>query len=413
MTATSRPPPSSRKRGGAGRPRSGSTSPAQAEHLLHELHVHQIELEMQNEELRRTQLALEESRDRYVDLYEFAPVGYATLTAGGLIEEANLTAATLLAAERTAIRSSRFSAWVVPDDGDTWHRFRGAMMREPGGTRRTVELTLRRADGTTFPAQLDCVRLAADSQCSRIRVAISDISARVQAEAERSARVRQEHRRHLATRDMLAEERERQAIATDLHDGPGQTLHVARIKLDALAKGLPDPSSMTARVQELNDLLADASRQVRSLTSKLSPPGLLDLGLVPALSWLAEEIGRVYGLAVAVEDDGVPKRLTAAQTSILFRAARELLINVAKHAGVASARVRIDADHDRVRLAVTDRGTGMGDRFTADHGGPGFGLPSIHERVSFLGGSMEIKTDRAQGTEVVLDIPLVDGEVPR
>ena len=84
------------------------------EELIHELEVHQIELEMQAEELRRAHIALEESRDKYLDLYEFAPIGYFTLTDKALIAEVNLTGATLLGAERKKLVNARFRKFVSP-----------------------------------------------------------------------------------------------------------------------------------------------------------------------------------------------------------------------------------------------------------------------------------------------------------
>src|SRR3989442_3887442 len=103
----------------AGAPPTGAPARS-AEELLHELQVHQIELEMQNEELRRTQLALEESRDRYVDLYEFAPVGYLTLTGGAVISEGNLTRARLLRADPPKILPKPLAPFVTPEDNDPY-----------------------------------------------------------------------------------------------------------------------------------------------------------------------------------------------------------------------------------------------------------------------------------------------------
>ena len=87
-----------------------------AQRLLHELQVHQVELEMQNETLRQKQDELVAMRDRYVDLYDFAPVGYMTLTADGMIEEVNVTAVKLVGAERKDLLQRRFTSLVIAED---------------------------------------------------------------------------------------------------------------------------------------------------------------------------------------------------------------------------------------------------------------------------------------------------------
>lgn len=152
------------------------------EELMHELRVQQIELEMQNDELRRAQGIIEESRDRYVDLYDFAPVGYLTLTREGMIAKANLTGAVLLGVERKKLLNRRFSNFVTPQDRDRFHRnFTYAMQQ---GEQQGCELALMQGDGALFHARLDSLHMKADSSESFIRIAFSDITERKLAEEE-------------------------------------------------------------------------------------------------------------------------------------------------------------------------------------------------------------------------------------
>jgi diguanylate cyclase (GGDEF)-like protein/PAS domain S-box-containing protein len=151
--------------------------PRPADELLHELQVHRIELEMQNEALAEAQIALEESRDRYLDLYELAPVGYITLTCNDQISAINLTGATLLGEERRKLLQRRFARFIVPEDRDFWHRHFMQALRQDGST--TCELTLQRGDGTFFDASIDCLRSSRDDASTHtLRVALSDITAR-------------------------------------------------------------------------------------------------------------------------------------------------------------------------------------------------------------------------------------------
>ena len=149
------------------------TAVVPTEVLLHELRVHQIELEMQNEALREAQSALQESRDRYVDLYEFAPVGYLTLTGDGLIAQINLTAATLLQQERNKLLKRRFAAWVTAQDQDRWHQL--FVSAKSGNRKGSAELVLLRGDGTVFDARIDAMAVTSDG-LAVLHIAITDIT---------------------------------------------------------------------------------------------------------------------------------------------------------------------------------------------------------------------------------------------
>ena len=154
------------------------------EQLIHELLVHQIELETQAEELSRAHLALEESRDKFLDLYEFAPLGYVTLNDKALVTEANLAFSTLLGIERTKLIRARFGKFVAQKDSDQWYLyFRNALKRDG---KQICTLTLTREDGSVFLARLEGLRLTGSDGVTKVRIGISDITDIWQIEALKS-----------------------------------------------------------------------------------------------------------------------------------------------------------------------------------------------------------------------------------
>ena len=150
-------------------------SPAQMKALLHELRVHQIELEMQNETLRQTQLALEEARDHYVALFEFAPVGYLSLTPAGVINEINRTGMTLLGAERKQVVEHRFAHFVVHEDRERWYLYLLDLIKHPD--KKDCDLRILRAGGSSFYARLNGVGLKLTDDQLEVRITLTDISA--------------------------------------------------------------------------------------------------------------------------------------------------------------------------------------------------------------------------------------------
>lgn len=150
--------------------------------LVHELQIHQIELEMQNEELRRVQEELDESRARYFDLFDLAPVGYCTISEKGLILEANLTAAFMLGVERSALVKQPVSRFIVRENQDTYYLLRKRLFET--GKPQTCELQMLKKDGAPFWVYLDATTVQDADGEPVCRTTLSDISLRKQEEAE-------------------------------------------------------------------------------------------------------------------------------------------------------------------------------------------------------------------------------------
>ncbi len=148
--------------------------------LLHDLQTHQIELEMQNEELRITQLALQDSHDRYLDLYEFSPIGYLTLTREGLIAEINLTGTRILGVERNKLINQRFAGLVTSKDRDYWHiQFMRLNEYEQVDN---LELSFQRSDNSLCNVRLNCLLVTPNDKDLLVRINFTDITENKQLE---------------------------------------------------------------------------------------------------------------------------------------------------------------------------------------------------------------------------------------
>ena len=210
----------------------------------------------------------------------------------------------------------------------------------------------------------------------------------------------------------LTEERERRRIATELHDQVTQNLILFKINLGELRKE-DLPGELVKPLDEIYQLLDQIINGMRSLTFDLGCPTLYELGLEAAVrEWLNEEVQQKHGIKTKFDDDAQPKPLDDDVCVLLYRAVRELLINVVKHAHAHCVKVSICRDNDNIRINVVDDGVGFkpppdgfGSNKTA-----GFGLFSIRERLSYFGGNIDIESKHGEGTQVTLVVPIKYGK---
>lgn len=205
----------------------------------------------------------------------------------------------------------------------------------------------------------------------------------------------------------MAEERERNRIASELHDQVGQRLILAKIKLDALASNVPT-GECESEAEGIGGLIEQTLQDIRSLTFQLRPPLLASAGLEAALRWLGEELYADFGLQVEFSDDGKEKPLRYEIRSTVFQAVRELMLNVAKHAGTLQCRVAILRSGGFLVVQVDDDGIGLKQGAVAKGATRegGFGLLNARQKIEHLGGAFSIVGKAAGGTLATVTVPL-------
>jgi CheY-like chemotaxis protein len=215
---------------------------------------------------------------------------------------------------------------------------------------------------------------------------------------------RSEQLRQLTGQLTVAEQRERQRLAQVLHDGLQQILVAAKYRLAFIERD----SDLHSAKNEVSELIYDAIETSRSLTAELSPPVLLQGSLVPALEWLARWMRDKHGLDVSLTAHKKIKLLTNEAVLLLFQSVRELLFNVVKHSGVKKACVEVDRVDGGILIAVEDKGVGfdMNQLHTKGDLLSGTGLLSMQERISYMGGHMEIDSAPGQGSRHKLIAPI-------
>jgi len=353
-------------------------------------------------ERKRAEVALREAEERYRSLFEHSTSAMVMVGADGNILLANrkyqeLTGYTAeeltggmtildIAAPEEAAEVERFHHARRKGEKAPM-RYESAVITK-AGERKDVVVTVGLIPGTEEDITI-----------------LEDIT--VPRRAEKEIQRYQQQLRSLASELSLAEERERRRLAEVLHDEVGHALTLLKMKLGemrdaASAAGLAEPLS------EISGIVDQAINTTRSLTFEISPPILYAIGLEPALEWLTERFERRHGITCEFKDDGQQKPLDDDVCVLLFRAVRELLMNIGKHARATKARVSIIRDADDIEITVEDNGVGFDTSTLSTYGATeeGFGLFDIRERLEYAGGYSEVKSEPGRGTTVTLVAPV-------
>ena len=400
------------------RPDPASASPQpDAEHLLQELRTYQIELEMQNATLRDSQIDLAESRDRYLDLYDFSPIGYLTLTHTALIAEINLTGAALLGSERKKLRQRRFAPFVVPEDRERWdRRFVGAMR---GEKRQRFGVKLCGMDGRQFHAQLDCLRIGTGDDPPMLRIALTDVSDSVAqgAELERT-KTAAELAQKAAEQANEAKSRFLAAASHDLRQPlSALTLYVNLFQ----GKCTPADRELAANMQDcirsLSGLLGDLL-DLSKLEAGVVTPNISDFQVADILTNL-ESIH-----APVAQEKGLNLRCVATRRNgrtdpVLFkRLLGNFIANAIQYTERGGVRVGCRRRSGKIWVEVWDSGVGIAaDKTTevfeefkqlgddARNRGSGLGLAIVAKTAALLGLEIRVASRPGRGSMFAVELP--------
>jgi len=395
--------------------------PEQTADVLLELRAHQLEIEAQNEELRRSQRELEASRERYFHLFEQAPIGYLTLNHRGVILDANRKAAHLFGLLPRKLVGKLFLDYTYPSDHQVLRKHRRRLLET--GTLQSFELRLINSNGSSYWAALQ-ITSSTDSNGRLIcRITITDITARIQAEralqeayhsTEKQVQLRtrelrdtieelertRKEREQLQHELLLLSEREKQIIAQDLHDGLCQHLTGTAMLGSLVARRLAqrgDPDAEPA--QQICDLLNLGAEEARNLSHGLHPVQAEPEGLMQALVVYASMSSKLFHVDCSLRCDnpvGIENQQAATH---LFRIAQEAVTNALRHGKATRVVIELNqtSPNGAVSLVIRDNGTGISREMPPSSGS---GMQVMRYRAEVIGATLKIGPRKPGGTTV-------------
>ena len=258
-----------------------------------------------------------------------------------------------------------------------------------------------RADGEEFPIEASISQSGASGK-RHYTVILRDITRRKQ--FEDALKASQRELRELSARVLEAREEEKAHIARELHDELGQLLTALKMDLGWLRERLPADAELAARVAEMGSLLDRTVGSTRRISADLRPLMLDDLGLADAAAWLVEDFAKRSGVACKIDVSEDVQGVSKAVATAVYRAVQESLTNIGRHSGAKNAWVLLGATDGVVHVEIEDDGRGIAPEDLAKS--RSLGLKGMRERITFLGGSLDIGRAPRGGTRLKLTVPL-------
>jgi PAS domain S-box-containing protein len=370
-------------------------------HLVQQLQVQQVQLEMQNEELRQAQETLAEACEHYTQLYDFSPASYVTLTPDGIIEEANLRFCALMGLNRKFVVQRAFTEFLVTEDGEIFQRHCEEVLAS--GTTHTCILRFPRHTGPTLVMHVESLEVKDRNSAQRhIQSAMLDITGLQQ--AEQAVHESQQQLQYTAAKLMTAQDEERGRIARDLHDDYCQRLAVLILQIGLMAKRNPEGWKDPSHLQPIKETLVALLSNLRDLSHDLHPQHTASITLDDSLRAWTADFTESTQIMTTYHAPLPPLTLHPTVATCLYRVTQEALTNIRLHAKATRASVTMNGMPEAVELVIKDNGQGFVPE--AILGSQHLGLTSMRERVEQVHGIMEITSRPQWGTTIVIQIPL-------
>ncbi len=347
-------------------------------------------------ELEQAQTELQSSEQRYRSLFEDAHDAIWFQDMDGTIVACNAANAKLTGYGKDELIGKNVREFLSPDALETARHVRQQLADQTGG--QIYDQRIKRKDGSEAYVRLSSSLISRDGQPMGFQHIARDIT-----EEKRL----QENQRHYIEQVTRAQEEERKRISRELHDDTIQSLVVLSRQLDSLTGAKADvPPELRKRLEDLWQQCNTIMQGVRRLSQDLRPAALDRLGLLPAIQMLATDTARFSAIPIKVNVVGTERRLAEEVELVLFRIVQEALRNVWRHSKATSADVLVEFTNYKIRISITDNGTGFDlPPNVTDLAKDGkLGLAGMEERARLVGATMSAESKRGKGTKIVIEL---------